>query len=31
MKQTRALWTVPNANRVAELCCHTYSDQWTDY
>ena len=31
MKQTGARWTVPNANRMAELCCLTYSDQWTDY
>lgn len=31
MKQTGARWTVPNANRMAELCCLTYSDQWTEY
>ena len=31
MKQTGARWTVPNANRMAELCCLAYSDQWTDY
>ena len=31
MKQTGARWTVPNANRMAELCCLTYSDQWADY
>lgn len=26
-KQTGARWTVPNANRMAELCSLTYSDQ----
>ena len=26
-----ARWTVPNANRMAELCCLTYSAQWGDY
>ena len=31
MKQTGARWTVPNANRMAELCCLTYSDQWHEY
>ena len=31
MKQTGARWTVANANRMAELCCLTYSDQWTEY
>ena len=31
MKQTGARWTVPNANRMAELCCLTYSEQWADY
>jgi hypothetical protein len=31
MKQTGACWTVPNANRMAELCSLTYSDQWNDY
>ena len=31
MKQTGARWTVPNANRMAELCCLSYSGQWNDY
>ncbi len=31
MKQTGARWTVPNANRMAELCSLTYSEQWTNY
>jgi hypothetical protein len=31
MKQTGASWTVPNGNRMAELCRLTYSDQWNDY
>lgn len=31
MKQTGARWTVPNANRMAELCCLSYSDQWHKY
>ena len=31
MKQTGARWTVENANRMAELCCLTYSDQWAEY
>ena len=31
MKQSGARWTVPNANRVAELCSLTYSAQWRDY
>ena len=31
MKQTGARWTVANADRMAELCCLTYSDQWADY
>ena len=31
MKQTGARWTVPNANRRAELCCLTDSDQWAEY
>jgi hypothetical protein len=31
MKQTGARWTVPNANRMAGLCCLTYSAQWDDY
>ena len=31
MKQTGARWTVANANRMAELCCLTYSDQWDEY
>ena len=31
MKQTGARWTVTNANRMAELCCLTYSDQWAEY
>ena len=31
MKQTGARWTVANANRMAELCCLTYSGQWSDY
>ena len=31
MKQTGARWTVPNANRMAELCCLTYSGQWAEY
>ena len=31
MKQTGARWTVANANRMAELCCLTYSDQWAEY
>ena len=31
MKQTGARWAVANANRMAELCCLSYSDQWADY
>lgn len=31
MKQTGARWTVANANRMAELCCLTYSEQWNEY
>lgn len=31
MKQTGARWTVANANKMAELCCLNYSDQWTRY
>ena len=31
IKQTGACWTVDNANRRAELCSLTYSDQWNDY
>ena len=31
MKQTGARWAVPNANRMAELCCLTYSEQWAEY
>ena len=31
MKQTGARWTVANANRMAELCCLTHSDQWAEY
>ena len=31
MKQTGAQWTVPNANRMAELCRLTDSDQWAEY
>ena len=31
MKQTGARWTVANANRMAELCCLSYSDQWAEY
>ena len=31
MKQTGARWTVPNANRMAELASLTYSNQWTAY
>jgi hypothetical protein len=31
MEQTGARWTVPKANRMAELCCLTYSDQWAGY
>ena len=31
MKQTGARWTIPNANRMAELCSLTYSNQWNDY
>ena len=29
-KQTGARWTVPNANRMAELCGLTDSDPWAD-
>ena len=31
MKQTGARWTVANANRMAELCCLSYSDQSAEY
>ena len=31
MKQTGARWTVANANRMAELGCLTYSEQWNEY
>ena len=30
-KQTGARWTVANADRMAELCCLTYSGQWAEY
>ncbi len=29
-EQTGARWTVPNANRMAELCGLTDSDPWAD-
>jgi hypothetical protein len=28
LKQTGARWCVEDVNRMAELCCLTYSDQW---
>lgn len=31
MKQTGARWTVPNANRMANLTSLSYSGQWADY
>jgi hypothetical protein len=31
LKQTGARWEVANVNRMAELCCLTYSDQWNSY
>jgi hypothetical protein len=31
MKQTGARWTVANANRMAELCCLTCSEQSNEY
>ena len=31
LKQTGARWEVDNVNRMAELCCLTYSDQWDLY
>ena len=31
MKQSGPRWTVPNANRMAELCCLTDSEQWAEY
>jgi len=31
MKQTGARWTATNANRMAELCSLSYSNQWSSY
>jgi hypothetical protein len=31
LKQTGARWQVDNVNRMAELCCLTYSDHWDLY
>lgn len=31
LKQTGARWDVDNVNRMAELCCLTYSDHWDLY
>ncbi len=31
LKQTGARWVAENVNRVAELCCLTYSSQWDLY
>lgn len=31
LKQTGARWQVENVNKVAQLCCLTYSDQWDNY
>ena len=31
LKQTGARWEVKNVNRMAELCCLTYSDHWNLY
>ena len=31
LKQTGARWEVENANKMAELCCLTYSDHWSLY
>jgi TorA maturation chaperone TorD len=31
LKQTGARWEVENVNRMAELCCLTYSDHWDLY
>jgi hypothetical protein len=31
LKQTGARWRVENVNRMAELCCLTYSDHWSLY
>jgi hypothetical protein len=31
LKQTGARWRVENVNRMAELCCLTYSDHWDLY
>lgn len=31
LKQTGARWKVANVNKMAELCCLNYSNQWTDY
>jgi hypothetical protein len=31
LKQTGARWAVENVNKMAELCCLTYSDQWALY
>ncbi len=31
LKQTGARWKVGNVNRMAELCCLTYSDHWSLY
>ncbi len=31
LKQTGARWEVDNVNRMAELCCLTYSDHWDLY
>jgi hypothetical protein len=31
LKQTGARWEVENVNKMADLCCLTYSDQWNLY
>jgi hypothetical protein len=31
LKQTGARWQLDNVNRMAELCCLTYSDHWDSY
>lgn len=31
LKQTGARWEVENVNKMADLCCLTYSEQWSHY
>ena len=31
LKQNNARWKEARVNRMAELCCTFYSDNWTEY